>query len=63
MLFRSKKNYYRAERYQGSFYRNVELPVNVDTAKIKANYNNGVLKVILPKKEEDKEKEIKIDVG
>ncbi len=57
-----KKNYYRCERYQGSFYREVILPSNIDASKIKAGYKNGVLKVTLPKKEEEKGKEIKIEV-
>ena len=57
-----KKNYYRSERYQGSFYRALSLPSSVDTSKIKAKYRNGVLKITLPKKEEEKEKEIDIDV-
>ncbi len=57
-----KKNYYRCERYQGSFYREVILPSHIDASKIKAGYKNGVLKVTLPKKEEEKGKEIKIEV-
>lgn len=57
-----KKNYHRVERFSGSFYREVALPTEVDTSKIKANYKNGVLKILLPKKEEEKEKEIKINV-
>lgn len=57
-----KKNYYRCERYQGSFYREVDLPQAVEAEKIKAKYKSGVLKVTLPKKEEEKEKEISINV-
>jgi HSP20 family protein len=57
-----KKNYYHCERYQGSFYREVSLPQAVDAGRISAKYKNGVLKVTLPKKEEEKEKEISIDL-
>lgn len=57
-----KKDYYHCERFQGKFYRELDLPTTVETDKIKANYKNGVLKITLPKKEEEKEKEIKIDV-
>lgn len=57
-----KKNYYHCERYQGSFYREVSLPQAVDAGRISAKYKNGVLKVTLPKKEEEKEKEIAINV-
>jgi HSP20 family protein len=57
-----KKNFYRCERYQGNFYREVSSPQAVDAKGIKAKYTKGVLKVSLPKKEEAKEKEISIDV-
>ncbi len=57
-----KKNYYHSERFQGSFYRELDLPSSVDASKIKATHKNGVLKVILPKKEEEKGKEIEVTV-
>ncbi len=57
-----KKNYYHAERYQGSFYRLMDLPSPVNASKIKASYKNGVLKVTLPKEEEEKSKEVKVKV-
>ncbi|MCD6539102.1 MAG: Hsp20/alpha crystallin family protein [Candidatus Omnitrophica bacterium] len=57
-----RKNYHRIERASRNFYREIALPSTVDADKIKAVYRNGVLKVTLPKKEEEKEKEIKIDV-
>lgn len=58
-----KKNYYRCKRCRGSFYREIGLPSRVDEAKISAKYKNGVLDVTLPKKETEKEKEVKIDAG
>ena len=57
------KNYTRKEFYYGSFSRSFTLPKIIDFDKIKADYDNGVLKVLLPKKEEAKlevKKEIKI---
>ena len=57
------KNYTRKEFYYGSFSRSFTLPKIIDLDKIKADYENGVLKVILPKKEEAKlevKKEIRI---
>ncbi|MBL7138131.1 MAG: Hsp20/alpha crystallin family protein [Bacteroidales bacterium] len=57
------KNYTRKEFYFGSFSRSFTLPKSVDTDKIKADYNNGILKIDLPKREEAKletKKEIKI---
>ncbi|MCD6595390.1 Hsp20/alpha crystallin family protein [bacterium] len=57
-----KKNYHRVERVFGSFTRSFYIPTNVDSSKIKASYENGVLTVKLPKKEEAKPKEIPIEV-
>jgi len=57
------KNYTRKEFYYGSFSRAFTLPKTIDVEKIKADYDAGVLKIALPKKEESKvdmKKEIKI---
>jgi len=57
------KIYSRKEFYYGSFSRAFTLPKTIDLDKIKADYENGILKVALPKKEEAKveiKKEIKI---
>ena len=55
--------YHRIERSYGSFRRSFTLPQAVDRENIKAAYKDGVLKVVLPKKEEAKPRQIKIDVG
>lgn len=55
-------NVYRLERHYGEFVRNFTLPEKVDPARIKAKYKDGVLEVILPKPEESKGKEIKVEV-
>jgi len=57
-----KADHYRVERTGGSFYRSFSLPAMVNASKIKANYTNGVLEIVLPKIEEAKPKEIEIDV-
>ena len=57
-----EENYHRIERAYGSFNRSFTLPRTVDRENIKAAYKDGVLKVLLPKKEEVKPKQIKIDV-
>ncbi len=49
-----EKNYTRKEFAYGSFTRSFSLPKTVDTEKITAAYDNGVLTVSLPKKEEAK---------
>jgi HSP20 family protein len=56
-----KENFYRVERYYGSFMRAIQLPTEVDVEKVKATYKDGVLKVVLPKKVEPK-KTIKVEV-
>ncbi len=58
-----EENYRRVERQYGSFTRTFTLPTTVDTEKVSANYDKGVLKVALPKKAEAKPKQIKVNVG
>jgi HSP20 family protein len=53
---------YRAERWYGRFERSVALPIPVQADQVKASYRDGVLSVKLPKAEQIKSKEIKIDV-
>ena len=57
-----QENYYRGERWFGKFERALPLPIPVQAEKVKASYRDGVLTVTLPKAEEIKPKEIKIDV-
>ena len=57
------KNYTRKEFHYGSFSRSFTLPKSVNAEKIKADYDSGILKIELPKREESKleiKKEIKI---
>ena len=56
-------NFYRLERVYGAFERSFALPTNVDATKIKANYKEGVLEITLPKKEESKPKQVKININ
>jgi HSP20 family protein len=58
----SGDSYHRVERLYGKFERSVQLPFPVQADKIKATYRDGVLTVKLPKAEELKPREIKIDV-
>jgi HSP20 family protein len=58
-----KENYYRSERFHGSFLRTLELPKDVHGDKVKASFKNGILEVRLPKTEEAKRKEVKVKVG
>jgi HSP20 family protein len=58
-----EENYRRVERQYGSFTRTFTLPTTVDSEKVSANYDKGVLKITLPKKAEARPKQIKVNVG
>ncbi len=58
-----EENFHRIERRFGSFTRSFTLPNSVDTGKVEAKYEAGVLKVTLPKRAEAKPKQVKISVG
>src|SRR5580658_4381279 len=51
------------EREYGRFTRTFTLPTTVDSEKVSATYDKGVLNVTLPKKAEAKPKQIKVNVG
>ena len=54
--------YYCRERRYGAFQRSVSLPVEVNADKAQATFEDGVLKLSLPKAEEAKPKRIEVAV-
>lgn len=56
------RNYHRVERIYGSFTRSFTLPASVDPDRITASYTDGVLELMVPKREEAKPKQIRIAV-
>jgi len=54
---------YRTERFFGRFQRTITLPTQVAVDKIKAQYQDGLLSVTLPKAEEAKPKHIDVKVS
>src|SRR5246500_5433278 len=58
----NEENYLRVERAYGSFSRSFSLANSVKSDAIKADYQNGVLTLSLPKREEAKPKQIKVNV-
>ena len=59
----SEENYLRVERSYGTFARSFTLANTVNSEAIKADYQNGVLTLSIPKLEEAKPKQIKVNVA
>ena len=53
---------HRSERSFGTFYRSFTLPTGVDASRVEAAYEQGVLAVKLPKREEAKARTIPVSV-
>jgi HSP20 family protein len=58
-----EENFHRIERRYGSFTRTFKLPNTVDTDKVEAGYEKGILKITLAKRAEAKPKQIKVGNG
>src|SRR5438067_9316516 len=56
----NEENYHRIEREYGTLTRSFALPTAVNGDKVTAEYKDGILKVVLPKKEETKLKPITV---
>ena len=54
-------DYYRREMSRGEFSRTVTLPADVDSAKARATYADGVLELTLPKVSKAKRRSIKVE--
>jgi len=59
---KGQADYHRIERRHGPFKRIVDLPVPVETEKIEARYENGVLTILLPVRADARAKKIPINV-
>lgn len=58
-----KEKYFRYERSHGSFFRRFELPYDIDTEKIYAHMEDGVLEVKLPRTKEAQSRARKISIS
>ena len=54
------RNFHRIERSYGQFVRSFTLPNNVDREQIRASFDNGLLRIEMPKTAEARPREIKI---
>jgi HSP20 family protein len=58
-----EESYHRIERSYGAFQRVFTLPGTVQADRVKAQCKDGILEIILPKAEEAKPKQIKVEVN
>jgi HSP20 family protein len=53
----------RSEFHYGSFQRLIPLPTRVQNTNVQAEYTDGILRLTLPKAEEEKRKAVKVNIG
>lgn len=56
------KNYYRREVRYGSFHRSIALPKAVKNDQAKATFEDGVLRIVVPKEEKAKAKSVQVEI-
>ena len=59
----SEQQFHRVERRYGAFRRSISLPRDVDASRVQANYDNGVLRLEIPKSEGSQAKRIEVKQG
>ncbi len=57
-----RENYYRIERSYGRFSRSFALPETVDRDRIEASYQNGILRVTLPRRDDWEPRSVTVEV-
>ncbi len=55
-----KSDHFRKERFDGAFHKVVDLPDDVDSQKIEARYNNGVLHIVIQRRESSRPRQITV---
>jgi HSP20 family protein len=58
-----KLTVYAQERFEGGFKRVVSLPEEVDSSRIQATYRDGVLRIVVPKREAMKPRRIEVQAA
>ncbi|WP_341790437.1 Hsp20/alpha crystallin family protein [Rickettsia endosymbiont of Polydrusus tereticollis] len=54
------KNYHMRERYYGTFQRSISLPLNINEENVEARFENGILHIKIPKKEQSTSRKIEV---
>jgi HSP20 family protein len=57
------EEFLRRERPTGEFSRRIQLPFRADAKSVKANYRNGLLRLTVPRPEEEKPRKIAIEAA
>ena len=57
---REGADYFRKERFDGSFHRVVTLPDDVDAEKVDATYRDGILRITVKRRESSKPRQIEV---
>lgn len=55
--------WHRHERWHGDFSRSLELPFKIDADNVEATYEDGILRVTLPRAEEERQRQISVKSG
>ena len=55
-----ERNVYANERFAGKFRRVIALPEDAEPTRVEATYRNGVLKIVVPKRESSKPRQIQV---
>jgi HSP20 family protein len=58
----NRDNYHVSERSHGYFSRSFQIPTEIDEDKIEATLKDGVLKVVLPKSDEESQQKKRIEI-
>ncbi|MBF2045982.1 MAG: Hsp20/alpha crystallin family protein [Leptolyngbya sp. IPPAS B-1204] len=58
-----EKGVFRSEFRYGKFQRVIPLPVQIDNQNVQAEYKDGILKLTLPKMEDERRKVVKVNLG
>lgn len=57
----AREQYHRVERGYGAFRRSFTLPATVDGTRVTANYQDGVLTITLPRREDSRPRQIQVN--
>jgi HSP20 family protein len=57
---KENESYHRRERWYGQFAKTLELPFDVESAKVEAKFSKGILSITLPRAEADKPRKIAV---